>query len=399
MWPRPQPQAQSLGRDGAPWRSWSGYARLPWTSAAGVVLLHILAICILLVAVDAGCLTACDDSVSAVLADTRADIPSTAESSADWGRADVDKANASCPTAGCIASVTGDITLSGPPMTGDLQALLSTSTGSVAVSSNASSVSSAATTSTTPSEATSVEVVSPPSSMSTSLSQSLPALSQPPGTPGPSLPPSATPTGDATTHKPVATIPLAVGVSVGGVSLALVGIAAVLLWRRRRKRSGSDDDDVDENDNGGGGSGSLPRAESPPPRDTPDGLHPSASGLLFRGGSLQSRRPSGGDTSQDGGDDGNEGAAVAAVTRHYRTSSLRQGSILNGLYASSRFTPDAVAMHDVPRVPSVGPERQWRGPSPTSPTKPPEIPYDGRRFPPYYGIPGMELDGYAELPG
>lgn len=296
--------------------------------------------------------------------------------------------------------------------TPDLDAMLSASMESGAFSSNASlsSEEAAATASSAAGGDSSVGAdsstpaalgpsVPAPTSTSTSTSTPAPGVSTSLAAPAS---PSATSTGDAAARRPATAVPLAVGVSVGGVSLALAGIGAVFFWRRRRQRSGSGG----SGNSGGGGkgndSGNLARAESPPPRDMPDDLCPPTPGLLFRGGSLHSR-PSGDGDGRHGGEGGVgvEGAAVAAATQHYhRTSSLRQGSMLNGhLYANSRFTPDAVAMHDVPRTPSAGPDRQWRSPFPVPPTKPPEIPYDGRRIPPYYGIPAAELAGYSELPG
>lgn len=67
-------------------------------------------------------------------------------------------------------------------------------------------------------------------------------------------------------------------------------------------------------------------------------------------------------------------------------------------YAQARFSPDAVAMHNLRRTPP--PPVAWghHGPSVTSEPIP-EIPYDGRRMAPYHGVPMMDNNRFSELPG
>ena len=221
------------------------------------------------------------------------------------------------------------------------------------------------------------------------------------GTDPSSLPePSTPPTSDSS-----ASVPLAVGVTIGGASIVAACVIGFLLWRRKK---------TDE----------LAVAESPPPRDVPDDdiMSAALADPLFRSASLLSRRPSKTNLNTTGGDAPPPMPSTASVLNNNRADSLRSVSMLSTFqhqhqhqqqqqqqhyhhhhhqqqhgHPQDRFSPDVVAMHNMRRTPPA----TWNyrnGHSSTAETIP-EIPYDGRRIAPYHGVPILEHNGFSEMPG
>ncbi|OAA66646.1 hypothetical protein SPI_01222 [Niveomyces insectorum RCEF 264] len=163
----------------------------------------------------------------------------------------------------------------------------------------------------------------------------------------------------------------------------------------------------------------LIRAESPPPRRSPDDFLGSSFGdPFFRTGSLHHHASN---PTLNGRVNMASTSGDASIHNPSRANSLHAASILDSFGQHSnnnnnihdRFSPEAVAMHDVRRMPSTGWERRefvdrvgggggggngYQGHHYQN-EKRLNIPYDGRRIAPYRGVPPAELDGYSELPG